>query len=185
MPLLKYFVVIGVLLTALLFAVDALLEPNKAHFAKLAAERGDVNLPKPKIRSRVGQRVMGVPERTAAPVAWERSFPASDIEPRGSESTAEAPVQPAAVTEPNRRTPAQSAKKARSKTAKARTRRHIDVARDPNSTPGYFAYAEERAGWPFRIQPRARQAHPFLAQSRPMQPFFAPQRPAPPFFAQR
>src|SRR5262245_27530495 len=93
MPLLKYFVVIGALLTALLLLLDIMLEPSKAEIARLASARSDTTVPKPRIASRVGQHAVGIPVPTPAPVAWPSSPQSGEHQPTSSDSTAETSAQ--------------------------------------------------------------------------------------------
>jgi hypothetical protein len=175
MPLLKYFVIIGVLLTALLLLADFMLEPTKAEISRLISARGETDLPKPKIRSRVGQQAMGSAETTPALEAQRRTTRASQARHEAVASGANhAGLR--ATERPVNEDRLESVKRAKPKhkTAKIPTRRQdTDVAwRHPHSRPGYNAYAQERPGWPF------------FAQGRPASPFFVPERPARPFFAQ-
>jgi hypothetical protein len=170
MPLLKYFVTIGVLLTALLLVVDVLLEPNKAEVARRASARGEANLPKPIIKSRVGQHV-GVTAQTT-PVLEGR-------QPTTHATGAQhAPVEASGLSAPepqatNDRLAQESMTRAKPRRKTARIRQNTDGAwRHSHSRPGYNAYAQERPGWPF------------FTRERPASPFFVPERPARPFFAQ-
>ena len=178
MPLLKYFVSVGVLLTALLVLTDFLYEPSIDALPETAFTRHEVNLPKPKIYSRVGKRAVGIPQTTSAPAMQARSAPIAEP-PRQptkppAKQIAAAPESPPTETAAAPNTARKA--KPRRKTAKVRTRRqNNDVAwRHPDSNPGYMSYAQERRGWPQFPQTNSgmRAAPPFFAQGGAPRPFF-------------
>jgi hypothetical protein len=171
MPLLKYFVIIGALLTALLMVADVLLEPSKAEIASRAAARGEAKPPKPIIKSQRGQHAGGTARTT--PVLEGRQPTARETETRHAplDSTTHNVGLLASEQQVSRDRLAQESPKGakpKRKTAKTRTgRRHADVAwRHAHSRPGYNSYAQERPAWPF------------FTQQRPASPFFVPDRSA-------
>jgi hypothetical protein len=174
MPLLRYFVTIGVLLTALLLVVDAVLEPRKAEIAARASARGEAKLPKPIIKSRRGQDAMGFAQTTPLLEARQPTMTEPRHEPLERASNVGLLASEQQIGRD--RLVQESAKRANSKrkTARLRARRNTDVAWSHlNRDPAYSVYAQERPAWPF------------LAQQRPAASFFSPAPSAHPFFAQR
>jgi hypothetical protein len=180
MPLLKYFVTIGLVLTTLLLLADVWLEPNKAEVARRASARGEAKLPKPIIKSRVGQHAVGIAQTTPALEGRQPTIHATEAQLEPVEAAAgslSAPEQRATMDRPAQASVKRA--KPKHKTAKIRTRhQNADVAwRHRHSRPEYNAYAQERPAWPFFSQqgpPR-----PFFGQHGPPRPFFGGGRQGP------
>ncbi len=151
MPLLAYFGTVGVLLTALLLFVNAMLEPDKPKNPNYAPARVETSLPQPRTTTGLTQRAAGVAQAQAAPAIEIRQEPTSPTTPLGMTPSAYE-QQPQMNSDEGERK-SFKATKPKNKTARIhKKRRTTDTASRPyREQPGYSSYAQGRPPLPFFV----------------------------------